>query len=175
VIQYGIGRLLFKGAQIMDELVILTFSLEGKVKPVANWDDVLIINNILNFLKDYSQSIDERVLSASFKIFITSIIFSAIGTWLLSAVFGPKSCTLDFPSPDSACRGWAANASPSCCVSFLAYRLENYHTKMVPPPIMPINSFGIMGYPVFAPSGALLSWSSPTRGLQAPCVRSAKR
>ena len=52
----------------------------------------------------------------------------------------PGSCQIScqklasHPLYAGATRGWAANASPSCCVSFLAFRLETYHTKMVQPP-----------------------------------------
>jgi hypothetical protein len=55
------------------------------------------------------------------------------------------------PTRTPACRGAAANASPRCCVRFLASRLEIGLTNPVHPPIMPIKQrmskrglFGIM-------------------------------
>lgn len=91
VIRYGLGRLFFKVAQLLDAFGSWIGSLNNQIKPETNWDDVLIAKNVVKFLRTYYASIDEKVLSATFWIFISSIAIACFGTWWLYAAFGPAA------------------------------------------------------------------------------------
>jgi type IV secretory pathway TraG/TraD family ATPase VirD4 len=95
VIQYGLGRLLFTCIQVMNRLVVWVASLSGTVKEANQWNDVWVVRDILNFLRRYYQSIDERIVTASFWIFVGSLAVACFGTWLLIAAFGPSTPTSD--------------------------------------------------------------------------------
>ena len=88
VVLYGLARLFLKGVQILDKLIYWIYSLNGKVTYYQNPYNSWPTKNIINFLNQYHQSIDELIISASLWIFLGSIAAALLGTWLLSTAFG---------------------------------------------------------------------------------------
>jgi hypothetical protein len=89
VIRYGMGRLFFEMLQGVEKFANWIVSFSNQIRPETNFDNVFLIKNILEFLRNYFKYIDERVLLASLWVLIASIVLSIFGVWLLNAAFGP--------------------------------------------------------------------------------------